>query len=963
MNNHISSELKKRAIAVAVASCLSVAPWVAHAAGLGKITVLSGLGQPLRAELEVNSSREEMSGLVARLAPADAFKQAGVDYSSVLYDLRFSLEKRPDGKQVVKISSAKPVNEPFLDFLVELNWPTGRLVREYTFLLDPPDVVVKPSSRPASVVDAKLVESVPGGTTPVEKVAAKPEMPAAQKPVLPSVQSAKPKAESAASVSESGETRIAKSGDTLRKIATETQHQGVSLEQMLVGLYQNNPDAFIGKNLNRLKAGAILNIPDKTTVQAVSETEAKKIFVAQSGDWNAYRQKAATAAASSPVKEDAASQQAGGKITARVEEKALPKEQSKDQVKVSRSDQMGKSPATAGYSEEDRIAKDKAIKEANDRVSLLEKNVNELQKLVEMKNQKLAELQQLSASKPQEIKPSAPKEEAKPVEAVKPVEAPTPAEAAKPVEPPPAPPVVAPKPLPKPVVAPPPPPPEPDFVETLLADPVTTAGGGGILALLLGYFLYKRRRSAVDTSNTPPQTGDFSQTGPGTIDTDEVDPVAEADVYMAYGRDAQAEEILLEALQKDPQRIAIHVKLLEIYANRHSLKQFETLASELYAQTAGVGQEWDKAAALGARLDPANPLYSAALAQAAPLAAPVFDADATVVVSPEKAQAVVKEVSFDLPSTTEELPPVDQAVASDLPPVIEAPSAEEDVDDLAGLDFDLGASIVNPAPVEAEDETPLQIDVPEPVKLEEEAPADNALDFDLGISPLVEDGVKPESPAGSEAEVIDFDIEIAEESPAETPDFSPEGTLVVSNSHSLMPEPMDEVEFEIAPPATTDSMVDFELDMGADASEAPPEQPVVEAAPEPLPLAIDDVDADSLEFDMTLTDSTVLGQPSSPPNFDITSINLDLAVSDEPDQPAPEPVADEISFESMVAEPASGSVDAAMREEISTKLDLAKAYEEMGDLEGARELLSEVAAEGPADLSTEAKEILARIGS
>ncbi len=73
---------------------------------------------------------------------------------------------------------------------------------------------------------------------------------------------------------------------------------------------------------------------------------------------------------------------------------------------------------------------------------------------------------------------------------------------------------------------------------------------------------------------------------PGTIDTDEVDPVAEADVYMAYGRDTQAEEILLEALQKDPQRTAIHAKLLEIYANRRSLKQFETLASELYAQTA-----------------------------------------------------------------------------------------------------------------------------------------------------------------------------------------------------------------------------------------------------------------------------------------------------------------------------------------------------------------------------------------
>ena len=126
---------KKRALALAVASCLSFSPLVAEAAGIGKLTVLSGLGQPLKAELDVAANRDELAGMSARLAPQDAFRQAGIDYPSVLLDLRFALEKRANGQAVIKVTSVKPVNEPFLDFLVELNWPAGRLVREYTLSL------------------------------------------------------------------------------------------------------------------------------------------------------------------------------------------------------------------------------------------------------------------------------------------------------------------------------------------------------------------------------------------------------------------------------------------------------------------------------------------------------------------------------------------------------------------------------------------------------------------------------------------------------------------------------------------------------------------------------------------------------------------------------------------------------------------------------------------------------------
>ena len=186
---------------------------------------------------------------------------------------------------------------------------------------------------------------------------------------------------------------------------------------------------------------------------------------------------------------------------------------------------------------------------------------------------------------------------------------------------------------------------EPGFLDGLMDNPLALYGGGGLAAALLallGYRALQRRKEdlpppttlgdgsaqsvfgtaggqSIDTSASSIQT-DFSHSGMAAIDADEgVDPVAEADVYMAYGRDAQAEEILLDALKSEPARHAIQVKLFEIYAQRKSLKQFETLATELYAQTGGVGGEWEKAAAMGRKLDPTNPLYGGKAGAEAPV--------------------------------------------------------------------------------------------------------------------------------------------------------------------------------------------------------------------------------------------------------------------------------------------------------------------------------------------------------
>ncbi|PKO89855.1 MAG: hypothetical protein CVU16_11260, partial [Betaproteobacteria bacterium HGW-Betaproteobacteria-10] len=971
MNGTNCSRFKKRAAALAVASFLSLAPWVAEAAGIGKLTVLSALGQPLRAELVVSANREEIAGMAARLAPQDAFRQAGVEYAPVLLDLRFALDKRANGQSVVKVTSVRPVNEPFLDFLVELNWPTGRLVREYTFLLDPPDIAVAQSARP--VVEARVVETLRGDSASPER---------SLRSTLPR-QASQGAAVDAKRVASAG--RLVLPGDTLRKIAGENQYAGVSLEQMLVGLFRENPDAFIGQNINRLKAGAILGLPDKLAVEAVSDAEAKHIYVTQTRDWNAYRQRLAASAAKAAGRDGESTQASAGKIVAKVEEKVAPVEKSQDKVVVSSSETAVNASLAgkAAITEADRLAREKSFKEAQDRLALLEKNVSELQKLVEMKNQKLAELQQQNAVKQEArpvepVKPEEPAklaEDPKPVESVKAPEEPKPVVAEKPVQPKP----VAP---PKKPLAVPEPTPEPSFLDTLLEDPLPLAGGGGILALLAAYFLIKRRRNeqasmettaapgpsslgpnsvfrmtggqSIDTGNTPPQTGDFSQTGPGTIDTDEVDPVAEADVYMAYGRDAQAEEILLEALQKDPQRTAIHAKLLEIYAGRGSLKQFETLASELYAQTGGVGAEWEKVAALGLQLDPGNPLYSGARA-----ALPGFDADATMIVSPESLAKATLIMPGELAALVEPAAPPDipgepadvgaEAADFSMPTDLKfslddvaEPIVQDNADESLSLDFDLGSPAPEEAPVEVE---------PEPfIESFESADVSDALDFDLAnelpalpavaqaeaqaVEPAV-DEIPPAVADDFAIDGLDFDLNIPEaitqaEPDDVTPDFSPEGTLV-------MPSAMDEavstyIGIDEAPdlpqvtpspaeelPQVADLALDLDLDLSPEVMQTVPgvatdpgltetlvqsNLPLSESAEFDHPGLAETfvnagvLDDDSVEFDVKLTDSVFLGQPMSPPDFDISSINLDLS-ADSTDLP----VVEQRVAEPVIAEP------------------------------------------------------------
>ena len=917
-----------------LATALAVLPMWANAAGLGKITVLSALGQPLRAEVELTASREELSSLSARLAPHEAFKQAGIEFVPALGSIKLAIDKRTNGKPVIRLTTSQPINEPFLDLLIELNWTAGRLVREYTFLLDPsPEVLArKPVAPPVAKRDAEpAAQPSPVASPKQPEVRADDKPQAETKPV-----EAKPAGEA--------QGREIKKGEYLRKIAAESQYEGVSLDQMLVAIFRSNKDAFIGNNMHRMKAGKILSIPDRDAVAAVDTREARKTISAHTADFNAYRQKLASAAAGAEApKEGAAQQVATGKIEAKVEDKAPPPAETKDQLKVSKSEAAKDARAAQGKIaalEEDLVAKDKALKEAQSRQADLEKNLKELQKLVELKNQSLAELQKQAEAKavpaPEVKKPEAPSpakapetvpavpapavaekpaekpaEPAKPVESEKPAEAAKPDVAAKPAEAPK--PVEAPKPAAKKAV-PPPPLPEPDFIDELMDNPAIL--GGGVLVLgLLGFIGYRQRlkKKQQEGSESPPTTTanltansvfgatggqsvdttgssmatDFSQASISAIDADEgVDPVAEADVYMAYGRDAQAEEILLDALKTDPTRTAIHVKLLEIYAGRKNNKQFETLASDLYAQSGGVGGDWEKAAAMGLKLDPANPLYGGGTAGDKPS----VHTDATVIVPAGEKQL---RDTWTMPG---ELSQISDAVEKGAATVVlerpvaaaaEAPVAPAALD----FDLDLGAPAAAPVP---------QAPAPQPAaSAKAESPA--GLDFDLGM----------DFKAGSRQQA----------------EYNPEATMILDVAKAAPPAADLELDIKLDEPvAAADEGLHFDLDLGA-----------------PVPSAAEVVDMEktiaggnALDFDFNIGAPTApTPAPKAEAEIDLGSINLDLG------KPS-------------AAEPAAG-------DEVSTKLELAKAYDEMGDREGARELLNEVVKEGNAEQQAKAQGMLAKL--
>ena len=911
--------LKSLTAAVASAVFLSSA---ASAAGLGKLTVLSGLGQPLRAEIELStSSGEDPSSMSVKLASPEAFRSANIEFNPSLLSLRFTVENR-GGRQVIRVNSTQPVNEPFVDMLLELSWNNGRLVREYTFLLDPPELR---STQPAQVAAAPAARSR-------SQTAATPAAPAA------AATDAAPAR--AASAEENPSNYRVRRGDTLGRIAGRVKPADISLDMMLVALYRANPDAFIGNNMNRLKSGQILSVPDAGAIKGgASEGEARGVVVAHAADFDAYRNKlAGQVAASTPAAAATESQSASGRVTARVEERATAANESQDKLRLSKADAASAGKGQGGAaSVEDKLAKQKELSQAEARVKELEKNVGQLENLMTVESRS-------GADAAKAVTPDAPA--ATPAVTADAAPAATP-DAATP------PPAAVPAATPAPRIRPQKveEPVESSLADTLIDNFAYLAAGAGVL-LLGGLALAQRRRrqnvdikpvqaepsvlgvpgaaasslfaqsggQSVDTNNSVFNSS-FAPSA-SQLDTNEVDPVAEADVYIAYGRDAQAEEILKEALRVNPERHPVRLKLLEIYAARKDVRAFEVQARELHGLTRGVGEEWVQAAALGQGVDPTNALYANAGSGAA--------------AAPQAPQAKLSQQFED-------------AFRGGAP--VAAGAA-------AGLAA--GAAATSLAKADERTATPQA----------EPTPEDNALDFDLG-------GLSFEPVTSNEPAAVRADPDATA-----VPDFG-----LNQDAPALQAKPADsfneldfDINFDAAPstasqPPVADEVDDFTLALSPQAQvQATPVDMAglakdFDGLPQTAAPAAASVQADPL-FDLDTMD---FGTPATPtaqasgaqedPLFDLDT--MDFGLSPEPQAGAVpshdfrDPAAVEVGaaptfdtpdfdLDLPGAEPAlagAGESEAGLspeQMEMETKLDLAIAYQEIGDREGARELLDEV---------------------
>lgn len=810
-----------RQVARAALAAVLIGAGAAQALTLGRLTVLSKLGEPMLAEIDVAQiSEAEASTLTSRVAGPESYRAAGAEFSPALAGAQIQLTRKPDGRAVLRIQGIRAVNEPYVDLILEASWAAGRIVRDYTLLFDPPELKPQVAAAPvaplvsaAASIAAALAAAAPV-TQPAPLVPAPPRAPglgdasAAASAPVPSAVSGVPRAAQPA-----GRTVTVKPGDTAVRIAARHKPEGVTLEQMLVVMLRDNPQAFIGGNVNRIKAGAIVHLPEADGITEVPADEARRTIVAQSQDFNRYRQRLAASAL--PAAPAATVRKASGTIQTEVTEPkaaAVPA----DQLKLSKG-------AVAGSA-----AKEEALAQAQ-RAQAQSQREAEL-------NKNLADLKQIAQATPPALPAAAPAPapaptpSPAPAPATEPAAAPAPEPAAPPaVEPAEAPaaespataasvpaPAAEPAPAPPPApatepAAPPPPAPveEPGFIDGLTDNPLTLPAAGALVAALLGYAAYRwrqrRKDAAADSSYLESKLQPdsfFGSSGGQSVDTNEVvaegssmmyspsqldaggdvDPVAEADVYLAYGRDLQAEEILKEALRVNPKRLAIYTKLLEIYAKRRDAKAFEVVASDLFGLTGGQGAEWESVSARGRELDPTNPLYQ-------PGGKPAMLADAPTGFQPSQPPGMVHTQPF-------------------------APAAAAAGAAAAGVDLDLDFSLD---------------DAPAPAPAAEAAPAANGGDMSLDFSlPDVE----PEPPA------------------AAAPPPLPEPLFELSAADLELTPPAPEPLPVAEAPAVTD-VADLSLDFDfadppAAATAAPPAPPV-QADLDPVATIRDD--GHLLEFD------------------------------------------------------------------------------------------------------------------
>jgi pilus assembly protein FimV len=632
---------------------LVVFPPAAFALGLGDVRLLSQLNAPLNAEIElVGATAEDISSLKAQLASRELFARYGLDYPATLGKVTLKAVHKPDGRDVIQLQSSDTITEPFLTLLVQVNSTCCSLVREYTMLLDPP--VFAPGAQQANAPVA--APSTGASSTREGSIARTPPPAAESRPApepasSPAASESAPSSASSSSLSAAGSSRTVRPGDTLSAIASEVSGRDAALSRAaMLAIYQGNPSAFEG-NMNQLRSGAVLRIPEGSAIAAISPSEATSEIRRQYSAWRS------TTGASQPT------------------------ESEPGRLRLVTPGEPGAPGTTDGST-----AQNSALQ---GRVKELESQLQESRRLLEARNAELAQLQArlsqaaaAAAAPPTAPSPStsAPVQQP-PATATATPPAETPAQ-----ETPPAQAAVE----ETPAVTPAPAPEAPAETVKPVRKPVATAAteeggsifdtlkeywwvGAGLIVVLLGLFGFKafrsRQRNEFDDSlsrlaasgadsldrepsgDTQPlrASGGFGRDrenafvveesgtherprfGGGigdsatprnvpadetissetAINLDQGDPLAEADFHMAYGLYDQAADLVRIAISREPDRRDLKLKLLEVFFVWGNKEQFLQTAREL-AETRERAQsgEWEKIVIMGKQLAPEDPLFS-----------------------------------------------------------------------------------------------------------------------------------------------------------------------------------------------------------------------------------------------------------------------------------------------------------------------------------------------------------------
>lgn len=1014
----IRSKLTASALALALIS--TTLP--AAAGGLGRMHVQSGLGQPFRAEVDITGIRtQDLSKLKVSLAPPSAFAEMQMDYTEVLSSLKVSVSRKADGKLVARVQGSQPISDPFLFLLLELNDDGARTFKEFTALLEPaegplPALPVsaeqaKPAASPATTPAPAAPTPAPAAAapTPAPAAAAASDKSAAAKPAdnkpadNKAASTGKPAPASKPEDSKASTEPLpvasqhkVKPGETLSGVAARLKPADASLEQMMVGLYRNNSGAFSG-NMDKLRAGETLDVPTAASVRAIPPAQALDTVRAQVKDWRNYVLRSADAASASAAQPPSQGKTAPADASAEV----APADSKQDVLKLSKVEGKAAEPQErAAQLEEELVTREKQLKEAGDRIGVLETQLEEMRSLLALRSQAGAQAQQQAEAG--EAAAAGGEQSAKPA-------------------------------------------PAPSSQGSSSNDSMVLVGGlsaAAILAAGLAYahrrqdalkaflasLLARRQRKPKEAAAEADDAAPASVTAAVASDASEEDPLQVADRLIEYGKLPQAETVLMAALQKTPDRHELRLKLLKVYYATPLVDKFNAQAARLLDAVSKTSPLWLQALEMGRALDPNHPLYAVPAASA-----PVDDA---------------VDFGFDEPDP---LPP---PVAAPAPveaakPAAAAPApapAEADPFGMDGDDFLLpddavmqggGSFTPDASDIEQEEKPLLNYDFqpdgkgkkaeevkapppPPPPPASEDFSMDEMFDFgNVGTAPAAVAPTVAEAapaPAAAPAAIADpvadtlsqddLDDLFAQPAPASAPAAAPEPAPVEEAEEELDIDALIAAEqakqeaeakaekaaraaaaAEAAKRLHEDMALDFDgiledtvpqvpaLDLAALAAALedapsmddlpPPDDTVLEAAD--MPLEMPDDGALAAELAEPIDDNAIddnplkdeMSEPAPPPAIPLSAPDLafDFDAVFQDAIPAMTPSFDRGALAAALADAPSmedlpddelphddGPI--VTPEQVDTKLDLAKVYIDMGDQDGAREILAEVLSEG-----------------